>query len=228
MRCELHMGKGGPDAPLVVVVAGEDGQGKDPDPAAAPGCQVLVARVDDWYAKLSPWEAPSAWPRDPRVPAFAGHGGRTLQDLLAAVAQTEAAQGLMPSARGICGYSLAGLFSTYAHVSQPDVFVASASGSGSFWFDGWRAWLDRELVDADMAEHLFAFSLGSKESHVRNPTMAKVKEGTEDTIAALAAHHALTLFSPEPGGHFTDVAGRQERLLGRLAAWLVEWAARTQ
>ncbi len=213
------MCEGGARAPLVVVIAGE-GEGEDPDPQAAVGCHVLTVGVGDWYASLSPWPAPSAWPRDPRVPAFAGGAPQTLEGLVARIFEVEEAHGLAPTARAIEGYSLGGLFSTYAHVLHPEIFLASASGSGSYWYQGWLDWLHEGFGQRDLAGHLFAFSLGSKESHVRNPTMAQVREGTRRTREELASHHALTTFSPEPGGHFTDVAGRQERLLGQLAAWL--------
>ena len=97
------------------------------------GCPpfVLVAiHVSQWNDMLTPWECPGIFADDA---SFAGRADRQLEALSEIVQKTEARLGVRPAHRCIAGYSLAGLFATWAPF-QTDLFDAVASASGSMWY----------------------------------------------------------------------------------------------
>ena len=79
---------------------------------------------------LTPWECPGIFADDA---PFAGHAKRQLEALSEIVQKTEAQLRGHPAHRCIAGYSLAGLFATWAPF-QTDLFDAVASASGSMWY----------------------------------------------------------------------------------------------
>ena len=92
------------------------------------GCPpfVLVAiHVPQWNDMLTPWECPGIFADDA---PFAGRADRQLEALSEIVQKTEAQLGVRPAHRCIAGYSLAGLFATWAPF-QTDLFDAVASSS---------------------------------------------------------------------------------------------------
>lgn len=97
------------------------------------GCPpfVLVAiHVPQWNDMLTPWECPGIFADDA---PFAGRADRQLEALSEIVQKTEERLGVRPAHRCIAGYSLAGLFATWAPF-QTDLFDAVAGASGSMWY----------------------------------------------------------------------------------------------
>lgn len=125
------------------------------------------------------------------------------------------------------GYSLGGLTAVYA-IYKTDAFGAVASLSGSLWFDGFCAFMEREKpLRRDLQVYL---SLGKKESRSKNPRMAKVAECTERAGEILTGqlersggyddanegsfskarkgNGEVVYFEWNEGGHFHDIEGR--------------------
>ena len=110
---------------------------------------------------------------------------------------------------------MAGLFAVWA-LSRTDVFRRGASMSGSLWYPG---------IQDDLMEHLprhapdcLYFSLGSKESKIRNPLMAAVEENTRAIQAFCRGQGITTTFQLNPGNHFRDTAARTAAGI----AWMLE------
>lgn len=116
------------------------------------------------------------------------------------------------------GYSLGGLTAVYA-MYKTDVFGAFASLSGSLWFDGFCAFMEREQpLRTDLRVYL---SLGKKESHSKNPRMGRVAECTErvkDILSEQLEDKEDIYFEWNEGGHFHDI----ERRFAKAIAWWAE------
>lgn len=165
------------------------------------GCPpfVLVAiHVPQWNDMLTPWECPGIFADDA---PFAGHAKRQLEALSGIVQKTEAQLGGHPAHRCIAGYSLAGLFATWAPF-QTDLFDAVASASGSMWYPNFA-----EYVEASEFEHPLRcayFSLGSKEARTPSRLLRGVADGTQRVVAAFEAKGVKTVFESNPGNHFKE------------------------
>ena len=125
------------------------------------GCPpfVLVAiHVSQWNDMLTPWECPGIFADDA---PFAGHAKRQLEALSEIAQKTEERLGVRPAHRCIAGYSLAGLFATWAPF-QTDLFDAVASASGSMWYPNFAEYV--EAGTFHRSPRCAYFSLGSKEA----------------------------------------------------------------
>lgn len=228
ISCRLHFfGALLPQAstPLFVMpVSGDvselmEGQHMRLDPAVRQGALrpfVLATFVaPDWENGLSPWPAPAL--RRGR-PDFAGNAGTTLDWVLRRLLPV-AAQRVPQTAggaHGLLGYSMAGLFALWA-VHQTDAFSVCASCSGSLWYEGFDAYLERTPLQSPCAIYL---SLGEAEEKARSPVFARVGDATRRIAALLARSPAATdtALVWHPGGH-TGAVGE------RLAAALM-WMGR--
>lgn len=178
--------------------------------------------VSDWDADLSPWPAPGLYKGDPD---FAGDALTTLHALTSRlVPAIEQAEGLAPRTRAIAGYSMGGLFSTFAFLNS-DLFQAMASMSGSLWYEGWPAYFERKCAEG-AAAHAFDgrfayFSIGSKERKSPPRILATVQERNEYAAERLEAAGARTEFVLGPGNHHQHVLERCHRGLSALQDFLV-------
>ncbi|MDO4536839.1 MAG: alpha/beta hydrolase-fold protein [Coriobacteriales bacterium] len=169
---------------------------------------LAVVEVESWERDLTPWPAAGAYKQQA---AYEGRAAETLDELLGEVLpRAEKSCGLAPASLALAGYSLAGLFALWAFCSS-DAFVAAASGSGSLWYPGWLDWL-RGREFAGEGRRVYA-SLGTKESRVRNPMVAQVGSATAQTLELLEGRGVSCTFESNPGGHFTDIAGRLAKAL---------------
>ena len=165
------------------------------------GCPpfVLVAiHVPQWNDMLTPWECPGIFADDA---PFAGHAERQLEILSEIVQKTEEQLGARPNHRCIVGYSLAGLFATWAPF-QTDLFDAVASASGSMWYPGFAEYVEAgKLVRPPRCAY---FSLGSKEARTPSRLLRGVTDGTQRVVAAFEARGVKTVFESNPGNHFKE------------------------
>ena len=190
--------------------------------------RLVACNVNDWDHELSPWpadditgqddftgEAPKflAWLLWDCIPMIEGWEkprdpiDRSSHDLLADSAPAQR--------RIIGGYSMAGLFATWAWLKS-HAFQGMASASGSLWYPGWLAWAERQPMPEDAVTYL---SLGTKEPRVKNPVVATVGDVTERTAALLAtAPGGAHTFIWNPGGHFNQP---QERMAAGFA-WTLD------
>ena len=178
---------------------------------------LAVVPVERWDDQMSPWPAESPYGKGA---SFGGGAQAFLDKLLGEVAPAvEGKLGPGPHARAVAGYSLAGLFSLWALASRPDAFAGAASCSGSLWYPGWTEWLK---ANAPQVKGRVAYlSLGSRESRVKNPLVARVGECTDQTVDFLRGLGASVRQERNPGGNFTDVAGRIARGVSALDAMLL-------
>lgn len=165
------------------------------------GCPpfVLVAiHVPQWNDMLTPWECPGVFADDA---PFAGHAKRQLEVLSEIVQKTEERLGVRPAHRCIAGYSLAGLFVTWAPF-QTDLFDAVASASGSMWYPNFAEYV--EAGEFERPLRCAYFSLGSKEARTPSRLLRGVADGTQRVVAAFEAKGVRTAFESNPGNHFKE------------------------
>lgn len=165
------------------------------------GCPpfVLVAiHVSEWNDMLTPWECPGIFADDA---PFAGHAEHQLEILSEIVQKTEEQLGARPNHRCIAGYSLAGLFATWA-LFQTDLFDAVASASGSMWYPGFAEYV--EAGTFDRLPQCAYFSLGSKEARTPSRLLRGVADGTQRVVDAFRTKGVKTVFENNPGNHFKE------------------------
>ena len=158
---------------------------------------IVLYSAEDWNRDLSPWPY-----RMNKNFDFAGKGIDTrrwlVEECVEYVRNTYGDIRHYP-----CGYSLAGLFSLWC-LYEEDVFDGAGSFSGSLWFEGWHDYVEKEKVRDTSRVYL---SLGNRESHSRNPVMARVYDETVHQQEVLDKQ-CTCCFGINEGGHFDNVAER--------------------
>lgn len=176
-------------------------------------CTVILAFVRDWDNQLTPWPAKGLYRGDAD---FQGNAPMTLSTLVDAfIPAVEEQEGLVPRARSIAGYSLAGLFSTYAFANG-NQFDSMASMSGSFWYEDW---VDYLLTLSPNKQGCFAyFSLGDREANARPAILHTVKTNTDATASIVQSWGATVENRMERGGHLDHMLERVQAGFNALAA----------
>lgn len=190
-------------------------------------CLVAVA-PRNWDDQMTPWPAPPVFRKGQ---PFGGHADRQLALLREQVmpqveamlaqrlaAQTANAPALASAARQvaseqfflrtIAGYSLAGLFATWAAFNS-DAFQQVASASGSLWYPGFVDYACQHPL-AQSVERMY-FSVGADEDKGKNHAMRTVRTATERIEAQVERLDVRSTFQLNPGNHFTDPDGRMAR-----------------
>lgn len=225
-------------APIVYLL----GDVADNSPVQVPeGVSLVNIGVDLWEENFSPWCAPRVFAKGPN---FGDGAQKTLDTLINQVIPwTESELTESPAYRMLVGYSLAGLFSLWAGVSQqvargcqPDD-VLSQSGpssqpyavpaatfqrigavSGSFWFPGLLDYVDRQLSGGVVGLTHVYLSLGDREARTPNPQIMHVRENAELLASKLENAGITSTFELNRGNHFQNVEGRMQKALD----WLVK------
>lgn len=171
---------------------------------------LAAVQVKNWNDDLSPWPAPPVWGKQ----GFVGRAGDTLAWLAQAVPSIRRQYSIKDDCKVVLGgYSLAGLFALWA-ATRTDALFGVAAASPSVWFPGWPEY---EAAHPIQAQRVY-LSLGDREEHTKNQTMAAVG----DNIRAL--HSTLTRCGRDcrlewnAGGHFKDADLRTARAF----AWVME------
>ena len=228
-------------APIVYLL----GDVADNSPIQVPeGVSLVNVGVDLWEENFSPWCAPRVFAKGPN---FGDGAQKTLDTLINQVipwAELELTE--PPAYRVLVGYSLAGLFSLWAGVSQPGVSqqvargcqsddVPSQSGaphvdapvatfqrigavSGSFWFPGLLDYVDQRLRGGAVGLTHAYLSLGDREARTPNPQIMHVRENAELLASKLENAGITSTFELNRGNHFQNVEGRMQKALD----WLVK------
>lgn len=166
------------------------------------GAWLFSLPVSDWNFDLSPWKAERCFSGGED---FGGGAGEYLAQCEKRILAAEAAHGIAPAHRALCGYSLAGLCALYGlYVS--DRFDAAVTASGSMWFDGWIEYMRAHEPRAPSPT--VYLSVGDREKKTRNPKLCKVEDCTREAEEILRAKGAVTHFRTNPGNHFVDGAKR--------------------
>lgn len=163
-----------------------------------PPFALVAIHVPEWNDMLTPWECPGIFADDA---PFAGRAEHQLEILSEIVQKTEERLGARPSHRCIAGYSLAGLFATWAPF-QTDLFDVVASASGSMWYPGFAEYV--EAGTFDRSPRCAYFSLGSKEARTPSRLLRGVADGTQRVVDAFRMKGVKTVFESNPGNHFKE------------------------
>ena len=218
-------------APIVYLL----GDVADNSPVQVPeGVSLVNIGVDLWEENFSPWCAPRVFAKGPN---FGDGAQKTLDTLINQVIPwTESELTEPPAYRVLVGYSLAGLFSLWAGVSQqvargcqhdataPHVDAPAATFqrigavSGSFWFPGLLNYVDQQLSGGVVGLTHAYLSLGDREARTPNPQIMHVRENAELLASKLENAGITSTFELNRGNHFQNVEGRMQKALD----WLVK------
>lgn len=207
----------------------------DNSPVQVPvGVSLVHIGVDLWEENFSPWCAPRVFAKGPN---FGDGAQKTLDTLINHVIPwTESELTDPPTYRVLVGYSLAGLFSLWAGVSQqvargcqhdataPHVDAPAATFqrigavSGSFWFPGLLDYVDQQLSGGAVGLTHAYLSLGDREARTPNPQIMHVRENAELLASELENAGITSAFELNRGNHFQNVEGRMQKALD----WLVK------
>ena len=218
-------------APVVYLL----GDMADNSPVQVPvGVSLVHIGVDLWEENFSPWCAPRVFAKGPN---FGDGAQKTLDTLINHVIPwTESELTDPPTYRVLVGYSLAGLFSLWAGVSQqvargcqhdataPHVDAPAATFqrigavSGSFWFPGLLDYVDQQLSGGAVGLTHAYLSLGDREARTPNPQIMHVRENAELLASKLQNAGITSTFELNRGNHFQNVEGRMQKALN----WLVK------
>lgn len=209
------------------------------------GVGLVNVGVDLWEENFSPWYAPRVFAKGPN---FGDGAQKTLDTLINQVvlwAESDLTE--PPAYRALVGYSLAGLFSLWAGVSQqvargcqPDnapsqpgpssqlgagtapqsaaTFQRIGAVSGSFWFPGLLDYVDQQLNRGAVGLTHAYLSLGDREARTPNPQIMHVRENAELLASKLENAGITSTFELNRGNHFQNVEGRMQKALD----WLIK------
>ena len=165
----------------------------------------------DWDNDLTPWPAPGEPPGDPD---FQGLAPQFLKHLTGALLPVvEAELGVTDPERTLVGISLSGLFAVWAWM-QGDEFLNIASISGSFWYDGFVSWLQRQPCPKKSGR--LYLSLGVEEPHSPVKAFRPVGAATQAVEDYFRQNGITTLYQQNPGNHFAPLEPRLRRALAYL------------
>ena len=171
---------------------------------------LAAVQVENWNDDLSPWPAPPVWGKQ----GFGGRAGDTLAWLEQAVPRIRRQYSIKEDGKVILGgYSLAGLFALWA-ATQTDALYGVAAASPSVWFPGWSEY---EAAHPIQAQRVY-LSLGDREEHTKNQTMAAVGDNIRALHSALLQRGKACTLEWNAGGHFKDADLRTARAF----AWVME------
>lgn len=120
-----------------------------------------------------------------------------------------------PAYIAVAGYSLAGLFALYSAFNC-DTFSAVASASGSMWLPDFVDYVKNS--DISKLPKTIYFSLGDKESKVRNKILHPVEDNTREICGYLSQNGINTIFELNKGNHYQDAALR----MAKGIRWILE------
>ena len=185
------------------------------------GVSLVSVGVDLWEENFSPWCAPRVFAKGPN---FGDGAQKTLDTLINQVipwAESELTE--PPAYRVLVGYSLAGLFSLWAGLSQACItpiptFQRIGAVSGSFWFPGLLDYVDQQLRGGAVGLTHAYLSLGDREARTPNPQIMHVRENAELLASRFESAGITSMFELNRGNHFQNVEGRMQKALD----WLVK------
>ena len=206
---DVHLGSLGSKAPVIYIVDAPEHPFELDEVVAGLASTVVRIPIGSWNDSLTPWPAPGLYRGEPD---FGGHADRTLAALCdEALPAIERAEGLAPTRRAICGYSLGGLFALYA-LAHSNAFDACACLSGSVWYEGWVDHLRGLPFDGTGK---FAFlSIGTKEKRAALAILRTVQASMEACADVLRERGCEVEYAVGPGNHMQF---RRERFAAGLS-----------
>ena len=156
--------------------------------------------ADGWNDDLTPWSEPG---EAKGFPPFAGKGAEMLKRLQTKIIpEAEKTMGITaPEERDLIGVSLSGLFTLWQWMLC-DTFRSIGSLSGSFWYDGFLDWFDKQPVPKKEGKAFFL--LGEREPKAHVKAYQSVGVNTEAIVKRLKDAGIDVTFEWVPGDHFSD------------------------
>lgn len=179
------------------------------------GCRdfVLAAiRPRCWNDDLTPWECPGLFADEAPFAGKAAEQLRLLESEIVPCVEGDAPR--KPEQRVLAGYSLAGLFATWACFNSA-AFGLVASASGSLWYPDFASYA--QATEFARKPSCAYFSLGSKEARTPSRLLRNVAQGTRDVVELFGARGVPTAFEQNPGNHFKDPTLR----MAKGIAWVL-------
>lgn len=164
----------------------------------------------NWYQDLVPWDSVSIFKGDEPFVGKADHYLKLLTDLI--IPKVLSKHNLKPQYLALGGYSLAGLFATYASF-KCDLFTKIASMSGSLWYPNFIEFVKEHHTSENLKEAFF--SIGN-ENVKRNPFLCHTKEKTLEIAEIFKERGIKTSFIQNEGGHQHQVPLRVKQGLDFL------------
>ena len=157
----------------------------------------------DWNNDMTPWKAPAV-----KEGEFGGRASQFLDRLKGDIFfNLESSLQIRNPKRYLIGLSLAGLFSVWAGIMKP-LFEGVASISGSFWYDGFAEWIQRQ---EQIGCTRFYISMGEKEKETKVKRFANIEEDTMKVVETLMLKGAEVAFEVTEGGHNSPIVPRIEK-----------------
>lgn len=179
---------------------------------------ILIAISNlDWNNDMSPWYAPKLNKRDVDCLGKADDYIELLTNKIIPKAEEYIKKDLNINIEyfAIAGYSLAGLLAIYS-TYRTDIFTKIASASGSFWFPKFVDFAKENNISSNINK--MYFSLGNKESKVKNQVLATVEKNTIDLEKIYKNKGIQTIYEVNEGNHFQDAVLR----MARGIKWILE------
>lgn len=182
--------------------------------AAENGFSLVLVYIPSagWNDMLTPWPEPGETPDSPPFGGNAADTFKLLQsDLLPAAEEALGLKGDLE--RVLVGVSLSGLFALWQWLRH-DTFKSIASLSGSFWYEGFMEWFDRQVIPLKTGKAFFL--LGDKEPDAWIKAYRSVGVNTKAIVERLHFAGITAELEWVPGNHFADPLGRLERALAEF------------
>ena len=98
-------------------------------------------------------------------------------------------------------------------LSNKDLFDGVAAISGSFWYDGFAEWIEKQDKFSCVRFHI---SMGEREKETKVKRFANIEEDTMKVVETLMAKGADVTFEITEGGHNSPVIPRFEKSVASL------------
>ena len=164
---------------------------------------IVVISEMDWNNDMTPWKAPAV-----KEGEFGGHGPQFLDRLKDDLFfNLENSLRIRNPKRYLMGLSLAGMFAVWAAVKK-SLFEGAAAISGSFWYDGYAEWLQKQ---EQLGCVRFYICMGEREKETKVKRFASIEEDTMKVVETLMMKGAEVAFEVTEGGHNSPVIPRIEK-----------------
>lgn len=176
------------------------------------GCTIVLITGMNWNSDLTPWPAPGVFKNEEPFEGLARDFFKLL--LNDYFHNVEQALGIKHAERYLVGVSLSGLFAVWS-LWQTDTFKGIASISGSFWYDKFIEWAEKqELKGHPSKVHL---SIGDKEKDTRDSRVATIEDATARVAGILKGKGLNVDCQHIPGvTHFSPIFPRIETALNSI------------
>ena len=199
--------------PVVILnTYGDEGQSIF-DECISLGCKdfILVTISNlDWNNDMTPWFAPKLNKNDTDCLGNAADYIKLLTNKIIPRIEGYIINNLKLKIEyfAIAGYSLGGLFAVYT-AYKTNLFTRIASASGSFWFPKFVDFVKTNNISSNIRK--IYFSLGNKESKVRNKLLATVEANTLELNKIYANQGIETIYEVNEGNHFKEAVLRMAK-----------------